>query len=131
AYSDRLGRKMGDPWRARRRLLLILACFGPLCMVVPHAQSLTLTVALLCVIAVVCLGWLSLLGPLVADTFPAGNVGSVWCIAGAFGALGAIIFNFQVGRITTAVGSIQMFFILGTLHLLAIAILLTLVRKIS
>jgi ACS family hexuronate transporter-like MFS transporter len=130
AYSDRLGRQLGDPWRARTRLLLILACFGPLCMLVPHTPSLALTVALLCVVAVVCLGWLSLLGPLVADTFPAGNVGSVWSIAGAFGALGAILFNYQVGRITTALGSVKMFLILGLLHLAAAAVLLTLVRKV-
>lgn len=129
AYSDRLGRQWGDPWRARRRLLLVLACLGPLCLVVPHAQSLAVTVGLLCVVAVVCLGWLSLLGPLVADTFPAGNVGSVWSIAGAFGALGAMIFNFNVGRISTAVGSERMFFILGLLHLAAAAILLGLVRR--
>ena len=131
AYSDRLGRKMGDPLKARKRLLLILACFGPLCIIVPHAPSLVLTVGLLCVVAVVCLGWLSLLGPLVADTFPVGNVGSVWSIAGAFGALGAMIFNFQVGQITTALGSVKMFMILGVLHLLAALVLLTLVRRVT
>jgi ACS family hexuronate transporter-like MFS transporter len=131
AYSDRLGRNIGDPWRARKRLLLILACFGPACMFVPHAESLILTVGLLCVVAVVALGWLSLLGPLVADTFPVGNVGSVWSIAGAFGALGAIIFNFQVGRITTVLGSETMFMILGLLHLLAGGIVFGLVRRVS
>jgi len=131
AYSDRLGRKLGDPWRARKRLLVILACLGPLCMFVPHVESLVVTVTLLCVVAVVCLGWLSLLGPFVADTFPAGNVGSVWSIAGAFGALGAMIFNFNVGRISTALGSERMFLILGILHLLAAGILLLLVRKLS
>lgn len=131
AYSDRLGRRLNDPARARKRLLLILACFSPLCMVVPHTASLALTVALLCVVAVVCLGWLSLLGPLVADTFPAGNVGSVWSIAGAFGAVGAMIFNFQIGKISTAVGAATMFLILGVLHLIAAAILLSLVRKVS
>lgn len=131
AYSDRLGRKMGDPGKARKRLLLILACFGPLCIFVPHAQTLLVTVGLLCVVAVVCLGWLSLLGPLVADTFPAGNVGSVWSIAGAFGALGAMIFNFQVGQITTALGSVKMFAMLGMLHLIAAGILISMVRRIS
>lgn len=131
AYSDRLGRKWNDAARARKRLLLILACFGPLCMVVPHTPGLALTVGLLCVVAVVCLGWLSLLGPLVADTFPSGNVGSVWSISGAFGAVGAMIFNFQVGKISTAVGSATMFLVLGVLHLAAAAILLSLVRKVS
>ena len=131
AYSDRWGRRIGDPLRARKRLLLILACFGPLCMLVPHTPSLALTIALLCIIAVVCLGWLSLLGPLVADTFPAGNVGSVWSIAGAFGALGAIIFNYQVGQISSALGTTTMFLILGALHLTAATVLLLNVRKVA
>lgn len=131
ACSDWLGRKIGDPLKARKRLLALLACFGPLCILVPHAESLALTVGLLCVIAVVCLGWLSLLGPLVADTFPAGNVGSVWSIAGAFGAVGAMIFNFQVGKITTALGSEKMFAILGMLHVAAAVILISLVRRES
>jgi ACS family hexuronate transporter-like MFS transporter len=127
--SDRVVRRMGRPIAGRVRVLWILALFGPVAALVPHAHSLWLTLALLCVVAVVCLGWLSILGPLVADAFPAGNVGSVWGIAGAFGAFGAIIFNYEVGRITSAVGSQTMFLILGGLHLIAAAILVSLVRE--
>jgi len=64
-----------------------------------------------------------LLGPLVSDVFPAGNAASVWAIAGGFGATGAMIFNYAVGRITTVLGAEQMFFVLGLLHPLAAAIL--------
>jgi ACS family hexuronate transporter-like MFS transporter len=127
--SDRVVRRMGRPIAGRVRVLWILALFGPVAALVPHAHSLWLTLALLSVVAVVCLGWLSILGPLVADAFPAGNVGSVWGIAGAFGACGAIIFNYEVGRITSAVGSQTMFLILGGLHLIAAAILVSLVRE--
>jgi ACS family hexuronate transporter-like MFS transporter len=127
--SDRVVRRMERPLAGRVRVLWILALFGPVAALVPHAHSLWLTLALLCVVAVVCLGWLSILGPLVADAFPAGNVGSVWGIAGAFGACGAIIFNYEVGRITSAVGSQTMFLILGGLHLIAAAVLVSLVRE--
>ncbi|MGN6644298.1 MAG: MFS transporter [Verrucomicrobiota bacterium] len=129
--SDRVGRKLGNPLRGRVRVLWLLALLGPTAMLVPRVPSLALTVALLCIVAVVCLGWLSILGPLVADAFPAGNVASVWSIAGAFGATGAIIFNYEVGRITSAVGSANMFLILGVLHLIAAGIIIALVRKIE
>jgi ACS family hexuronate transporter-like MFS transporter len=131
ATSDWVGRRLGNPLRGRVRVLWMLALLGPAAMLVPRVDSLAASVALLCLVAVVCLGWLSILGPLVADAFPAGNVGSVWGIAGAFGATGAIIFNHQVGRITSAVGSENMFLILGTLHLAAAAIILVLVRQVK
>jgi len=131
ALSDWMGRKLGSPLRGRIRLLWLLALIGPTAIFVPRVDSLGITVALLCVVAVVCLGWLSILGPLVADTFPAGNVGSVWGIAGAFGASGAIIFNHQVGQISSALGTTTMFFILGLLHLLAAVLIVTLVRKVE
>jgi ACS family hexuronate transporter-like MFS transporter len=131
ALSDRMGRRMGDPMRARMRLLGFLALLGPVAMLVPRVPGLAATVFLLCVVAVVCLAWLSILGPLVADTFPAGNVASVWGIAGAFGAFGAILFNHQVGKITTALGAERMFLILGLLHLIAAGILFAFVRKVE
>jgi ACS family hexuronate transporter-like MFS transporter len=130
ATSDWVGRKLGNPLRGRVRVLWLLALLGPAAMLVPRVDSLGVTVALLCVVAVVCLGWLSILGPLVADAFPSGNVGSVWGIAGAFGATGAIIFNHQVGKISSAVGSENMFLILGALHLVATAVILIFVRQV-
>lgn len=130
AYSDRLGKRLGDSFRARRRLLGLLALFGPITILVPHLPGLAATVVVLCGVAVICLAWLSLLGPLVADTFPAGNVASVWSAAGAFGATGAIIFNHQVGRISTTLGTTNMFLILGCLHLVAAGLLFSLVRPV-
>lgn len=123
AWSDRIGRRRGDPLAGRRRVLVAAACFGPLAMVVPHLPGIGGTVAVLSLTAVVCLVWLMLLGPLVSDVFPAGNAASVWAIAGAFGATGAMIFNYAVGRITSALGAEQMFFVLGLLHPLAAVIL--------
>lgn len=129
--SDRLGCRIHNPMRARMLVLGALAVLGPVAMFVPQVSSLWMAVTLLSVVAVVCLAWLSILGPLVADTFPAGNTASVWGISGAFGATGAMIFNHEVGKITSAVGSANMFLILGCLHLVAAAILFALVRKIK
>ncbi|AHF91734.1 MFS transporter [Opitutaceae bacterium TAV5] len=129
--SDRLGRRLGDPMKARQRLLMIAACFGPLAMLVPHAPGMTLTLILLSLVALVCLVWLLLLGPLVADTFPAGNAASVWAISGAFGAIGAILFNYGVGRISGALGVERMFLVMGVLHLVAAALLKVCVRPVK
>ncbi len=129
--SDRLGRRLGDTMKARRRFLTIAACFGPLAALVPHAPGLTLTIALLSLVALVCLIWLLLLGPLVADTFPAGNAASVWAISGAFGATGAILFNYGVGQVSGAIGIERMFLVMGGLHLAAAALLKICVRPVK
>jgi ACS family hexuronate transporter-like MFS transporter len=119
ALSDRLARR-GDPVRARRRLLVMLACLGPCAALVPFMPSLALTLLALSLVGVVCQGWFALLCPLVADLFPAGNVASVWGITGAFGALGAMIFNHQIGRLSGSMGQDRLFFVMAGLHLLAL-----------
>jgi ACS family hexuronate transporter-like MFS transporter len=128
--SDRLGRRWGNPLLARRRLLVAAALLGPLAMLTPHLPGLPLTVAVLSVVGIICLTWLFILGPMVGDVFPPGNVASVWAIAGAFGASGAIIFNFGVGQLTSALGTERMFLLLGLLHPLAAGVLLLLVKPL-
>ena len=130
ALSDRLARR-GDMLLARRRVLLAAALFAPLIALVPYAPGLPVTVALLSLAATICLTWLLLLMPVIADAFPAGNVASVWAIAGAFGATGAMVCNYAFGQITTAAGSVQMFLVLGCLHPIAAILLFTCVRKVK
>ena len=129
--SDKVGKRINSPMQGRVRILIGAAMFGPIAILVPHVSNLTGTVLLLCGVAVVCMGWLGTLGPLVADTFPAGNVASVWGIAGAFGAFGAILFNHQVGQISSHLGTTNMFLVLGCLHLISAAILRLLVRNVN
>ena len=76
-----------------------------------------------------CLTWLFNLGVVVADAFPAANVGSVWGIAGAFGACGGMVFNKYVGDLMGKFGSEQIFVVLAVLHPLAAIILTSTVRK--
>jgi ACS family hexuronate transporter-like MFS transporter len=129
-WSDRLGRRWGNALKARRRLLCGVALLGPLAMLTPHMPGLPLTVAVLSVVGIVCLTWLFVLGPMVGDVFPAGNVASVWAIAGAFGATGAIIFNYGVGQLTSTLGTERMFLLLGLLHPIAAGLLILLVRPL-
>jgi ACS family hexuronate transporter-like MFS transporter len=131
ALSDRLVRRGGETLGARRKVLLGAACVAPLVALVPHAPGLPLTVALLSLTATICLTWLLLLMPVIADTFPAGNVASVWAIAGAFGATGAMICNYAFGQISTPEGSARMFLVLGCLHPIAAVLLFTCVAKVK
>lgn len=123
AISDRMVLRYRSPARARLVLLVAISCLGPLACLVPFAPAMPAVLALLSVVAVVCIGWFAVLGPLVTDLFPAGNSASVWAIAGAFGAVGAMISNYAIGRVSTLLGTEQMFLVLGFLHLLALGIL--------
>lgn len=131
AFSDRLARRGMDSLLARKRILIGAACAAPLIAFVPHTPDLVLTVTLLSLAAVICLTWLLLLMPVIADTFPAGNVASVWAIAGAFGAVGAMVFNYFVGRVSSALGGAPLFLVLGGLHLIAAFVMTMLVRRVD
>jgi ACS family hexuronate transporter-like MFS transporter len=128
-WSDRLVRRGIDPLRARKLTLAGAALLAPVCALTPHFSHPAATLAIFSVVGAVCLTWLFNLGVVVADTFPAANVGSVWGIAGAFGASGAILFNVYVGRLMEGFGSAQIFTVLAGLHLIAAVILATTVRR--
>jgi ACS family hexuronate transporter-like MFS transporter len=124
--SDYRARRAG--LRGRKRLVMAAAVFGPLSWLIPHSSSLPATLILFCIIAVVCNAWLGSLGPIIAEIFPVGNVASVWGIAGAFGASGAIVFNFVIGHAAKTLGPEGLFVIMGCLHPCAAVILHFLVR---
>jgi ACS family hexuronate transporter-like MFS transporter len=100
-----------------------ISALGPLALVIPGANSLALVIVAFCVIAVVCSAWLGSLGPIITEVFPLGNVASVWGIAGAFGAIGAIVFNYFVGHVTEAIGVDRLFIVMAVLHPLAALII--------
>jgi nitrate/nitrite transporter NarK len=66
--------------------------------------------------AVACLTWLFVVGAIVSDVFPAGNVASVFSISGTFGAVGAMVLNYGIGRLTTSRGNEHLFLLLGLLQ---------------
>jgi MFS transporter, ACS family, hexuronate transporter len=126
--SDRLVRGGRGPLRARKLVLVGAALCAPLCALTPHLPHPAATLAIFSVVGAVCLTWLFNLGVVVAETFPAANVGSVWGIAGACGAAGAMFFNLFVGEVMTTFGPARVFAALAVLHPLAAIVLTTMVR---
>jgi ACS family hexuronate transporter-like MFS transporter len=128
-FSDRLVRRGFAPLRARQLTLAGAAVFAPVCLLTPHFPHPFATLAIFSVVGAVCLTWLFNLGVVVADAFPAANVGSVWGIAGAFGATGAIFFNVYVGHLMETFGAGRIFVALAVLHPLAAVVLWLTVRR--
>ena len=128
-FSDKLVRRGSEPLHARKLTLAGAALFAPICALTPLFPHPFVTLAIFSVVGAVCLTWLFNLGVVVADTFPAANVGSVWGIAGAFGASGAMLFNLYVGHLMDTLGSGRIFAALAVLHPLAAIVLWFTVRR--
>lgn len=128
AWSDWLVRRGYKPLRARKIMLITVACFGPLCAVTPFLPGAAATITIFSVIAAVCISWLFSLSVVIAETFPVRNVASVLGIAGGCGAAGAVVFNYYVGDHIGTIGADKLFIIMATLHPIAAVILATMVR---
>ena len=128
ALSDKLVRRGYAPLRARKKMLLMITFFTSLCAVTPYLSHAATTIAVFSIVALVCVSWLFTLSVVVAETFPMKNVASVWGIAGGFGALGAVIFNYFVGELMGKLGSEKIFLIMAFLHPIALLILWTVVK---
>ena len=76
AWSDRMVKRGVEPLRARKVMLTVMACLAPLCVLTPHLAHPAITLAIFSVVGAVCLSWLFSLSVVIAETFPAGNVGS-------------------------------------------------------
>lgn len=129
ACSDRLVRRGTDALRARKLILIGAAAVAPVCILTPHMPHPAFTLAIFSVVGAVCLTWLFNLGVVVAEAFPAANVGSVWGIAGACGATGAILFNWFVGNLLASFDPGRVFLVMACLHPLAAVLLTTMVRR--
>src|SRR5512138_2191113 len=108
-WSDRMVKHGSEPLRARKRMLITVAAFAPICVVTPHLPHPAVTLAIFSVVAAVCLSWLFSLSVVIAETFPTRNTGSVLGIAAGFGAAGAMIFNYFVGKVIGTIGASTMF----------------------
>ena len=126
--SDLLVRRGVNPLTARKATLAAAAAVAPVCMLTTHFDHPAATLAIFSVVGAVCLTWLFGLGVVVAETFPPGNVGSAWGIAGACGTLGAIAFNAFVGDVLESYGPERIFAVMAVLHPLAAVILWLTVR---
>jgi MFS transporter, ACS family, hexuronate transporter len=129
AWSDRMVKKGMQPLQARKRMLVAVAAIAPITILTPHFPHAAVTLAIFSFVAAVCLSWLFSLSVVIAETFPAGNVGSVLGIAAGFGAVGAMLFNYFVGQVIGTVGASTMFAIMAFLHPAAALVLWTMVRR--
>lgn len=128
AWSDRLVRKGYAPLKARKMMLTIVAFFSPLCVLTPYLGNAWLTLLVFSIVAIACLSWLFTISVVVAEAFPVKNVASVLGIAGGFGALGAVLFNYFVGQFMGTLGAGKIFIVMAFLHPLAVFILWLMVR---
>lgn len=129
AFSDRLVRKGFPPLTARKRMLTVMTCFMPICVLTTYVPSAAATLIIFSIVAISCFTWLLTMNVVVAEAFPVNNVASVIGIAGGFGALGAVLFNTFVGAFMGTVGASKIFIAMAFLHPLALLLLWTVVRK--
>jgi ACS family hexuronate transporter-like MFS transporter len=128
AWSDKLVRKGYAPLKARKTMLTSVAFLSPLCVLTPYLSSAWATLVVFSIVAIACLSWLFTVSVVVAEAFPVKNVASVLGIAGGFGALGAVLFNYFVGQFIGTLGAEKIFIAMAFLHPLAVLILWTMVR---
>ncbi|MBE7171615.1 MAG: MFS transporter [Williamsia sp.] len=128
ALSDKLVRKGYTPLRARKLMLTGVAVLSPLCALTPYLGSAGATLLVFSLVAISCLSWLFTISVVVAEAFPVKNVASVLGIAGGFGALGAVLFNYFVGQFIGTLGAEKIFMAMAFLHPLAVLILWTMTR---
>lgn len=127
--SDWLAEKNTSRLNGRKKLLYLTSLAGPITMLIALQPSLPITIVLFSVMALICSCWLYTVSLVITEAFPFGNIASVWGISGAFGASGAIVFNYVIGQIGKDGDSSFLFLIMGGLHLTAAGLLWLLVKK--
>jgi ACS family hexuronate transporter-like MFS transporter len=110
-------------------MLCAVAALGPICALTPHLRHPATTLIIFSVVGAVCLSWLFSMSVVIAEAFPAANVGSVLGVAGGFGAAGAMVFNYFVGQAIGTLGAPAIFAVMALLHPVAAIVLWTMVRR--
>lgn len=128
-WSDWMVRKGKAPLKARRIMLSTVAIAAPLCILTPYLTHPFATLLIFSIVAVTCLSWLFTISVVIAEAFPVKNVASVLGIAGGFGALGAVLFNYFVGQFMGKIGAEKIFIAMAFLHPIAVLILWTMVKQ--
>ncbi|HEX2099649.1 MAG TPA: MFS transporter, partial [Candidatus Synoicihabitans sp.] len=104
SYSDRLIKRGHGPAAARFRILGAIAFLAPLGMLTTFAPHIWMTLAIFSLVGAMCLTWFFSTATLLGDLFPKSVVASALGIAGAFGALGGLLFNAVIGPIIDRTG---------------------------
>ena len=123
-FSSRLLRRGHSLNFSRKLPLGLSAALMPAVILVPHV-SVSFALLLFSIAFFGQQSWSGLVMTLPADVFPLRSVGSVAGLIGFGGAMGGAIFNLAAGQLLTyGAGYGTVFAVVGTLHALALAILL-------
>jgi MFS transporter, ACS family, hexuronate transporter len=128
AWSDWMVRRGMQPLRARKIMLSLIGLLAPLCVLTNYLPNAAATLLIFSLVAVACLSWLFTISVVVAEAFPVKNVASVLGIAGGFGAVGAVLFNYFVGQFIGTLGAEKIFIAMAFMHPIAIVILWNMVK---
>jgi MFS transporter, ACS family, aldohexuronate transporter len=131
AFSSYLVRQHFSLGVARKVALGISAALLPFVILIPHVP-VSWAIAIFCLAYFGQQSWSTLVMVLPADLFPPGVVGSVAGLVGFGGAMGGIVFGQFVGYLLDhGFGYGTVFAIAGTLHIVALAIILIAIPVVS
>ncbi|HUP02668.1 MAG TPA: MFS transporter [Bryobacteraceae bacterium] len=123
------GKSVGS---ARKTALLLCALAITPMAIVPYLHSLWIVVALVSVAMAAHQGWSANLFTVVSDLFPKAAVASVVGMGGLMGAAGGVLFDIAVGHMEQwKNGFVLVFFICGSMYLLALGLLHLLTPKFA
>ena len=128
SYSDRLVARGHSAAGARLRILGGVAFLAPLGLLSTYSPQIWMALTIFSLVGTMCLTWFFSTATLLGDLFPKNAVASALGIAGAFGALGGLLFNAVIGPIIDRTGYAPVFIASALLHPAAYLVLRLLVR---
>jgi MFS transporter, ACS family, hexuronate transporter len=123
AVSDCLVRRGADPRRARRHLLLVVACLTPLTVVAVRVHSVSLAIGQITLVMLLQAAWNTNLTTLIIESAPAQLVSRSVALTLMGGTVGGGIATLLTGRTIKAIGYVPVFTVLGFVHLAAYGVL--------
>jgi MFS transporter, ACS family, hexuronate transporter len=123
AVSDRLVRRGADPFVARRRILLVVACLTPVTLVAVRVGSAPLAIGLITLVMFLQASWNTNLTTLIIETTPPQNVARVVALTLMGGTVGGSLSTLLTGRVIKMVGYVPVFTALGFIHLTAYGVI--------
>jgi len=128
AWSDGMVKRGRQPLKARKIMLTCTVIVAPLCILTPYLPNAAWTITVFSLVAAMCISWLFSIAVVVSEAFPVGNVASVMGISAGFGAVGAVLFNYALGKFLGTVSTNNLFLIMAFLHPVAVVVLWYMVR---
>lgn len=123
ALSDFLVRRGMNIRRARRRILLAVACFTPLALVAVRVDSIPLAIGLITLVMFLQAAWNTNLTTLIIESTPPQYVARTVALTLMGGTVGGGLSTLLAGHVIKSVGYVSVFTALGFVHLTAFAIM--------